>query len=121
MKLTQISPITGKQNSMDIPLSPEEYGRLYAEWRHSPKKIHEVFRTLSREQCEFIMSGIAPDEIEVVIPQRWNSSRLNWWTVVLCILLGPLALALTLAYFPFLLIGIVVAWVAISYAGSKTK
>ena len=121
MKLAQISPITGKQNSMDIPLSPEEYWRLYAEWRHSPKKIHEVFRTLSREQCEFIMSGIAPDEIEVVIPQRWNSSRLNLWTVVLCTLLGPLALALTLAYFPFLLIGIVVAWVAISYAGSKTK
>ena len=67
MKLTQISPITGKQNSMDIPLSPEEYGRLYAEWRHSPKKIHEVFRTLSREQCEFIMSGGAPGEADAAI------------------------------------------------------
>jgi hypothetical protein len=40
---------------------------MYAEWRHSPKKIHEVFRTLSREQCEFIMSGVAPGEADAAI------------------------------------------------------
>jgi hypothetical protein len=43
------------------------------------------------------------------------------WTVVLCTLLAPLALGLTLAYFPFLVIGIAVAWVVISCAGCKTK
>ena len=91
MKLTQISPITGKQNSMDIPLSPEEYGRLHAEWRHSPKKIHEVFRTLSREQCEFIMSGVAPGEDEVLTPQKWNSTTLNpvaiFWGYIIAVCL----------------------------------
>ena len=45
------------------------------------------------------------------------------WTVVLCTLLASLALALTLtlAYFPFVVIGIVVAWVVISCARGKTR
>lgn len=55
------SIITGKEGSMEIPLSQEEFETSYNSWR-SGTLIQEAFPTLTVEQREFLMTGITPDE-----------------------------------------------------------
>lgn len=55
------SILTGKEGSMEIPLSEEEFTNSYNSWR-SGTLIQDAFPTLSIEQREFLMTGITPDE-----------------------------------------------------------
>jgi hypothetical protein len=52
------SHMTGKFNTMEIPVTKEEV----LAWMHSDRHIQDVFPTLSAEQREFLMTGSTPGE-----------------------------------------------------------
>ncbi len=58
MKLTRKSLISGKFHTMDIPVTPEEIDAYVA----GDKDVQQVFPQLSKEQREFIKTGITPEE-----------------------------------------------------------
>lgn len=56
---TKISEYSGKQNSMEIPISHAEY----VDYLHDRNaKIQNTFPQLTDDQREFLMTGITPDE-----------------------------------------------------------
>lgn len=61
MKITKTSNLTGKQNTMDIPLTSLEFdmGELR---RANGELIQNVYPNLDNEQREFLISGITPEE-----------------------------------------------------------
>lgn len=52
-------PFTGEWNSMELPLTEQEYERGIAKWQNGAY-IQVAFPTLSAEQREFIKTGITP-------------------------------------------------------------
>lgn len=52
------SPLSGKKNSMDIPVSEE---RVRA-WMKSDELVQNAFPELTADQREFLLTGILPDE-----------------------------------------------------------
>ena len=59
--LARTSPISGKQNLLEIPLSIDAYNLGMAAWRRGAL-IQDAFPTLAADVREFIMSGITPKE-----------------------------------------------------------
>jgi len=59
--LVRTSPITNKQNQLEIPMSIEAYALGMAQWRRGAL-IQDAFPTLAADIREFIMSGITPKE-----------------------------------------------------------
>jgi len=57
MKVTKTSGFTGKEHTMDLPITPEELER----WR-SGALIQDVFPQLSADQREFLMTGVTKEE-----------------------------------------------------------
>lgn len=55
------SILSGKDGSMEFPLSEEEFNNSYNAWK-SGMLIQEAFPTLTTDQREFLMTGITPDE-----------------------------------------------------------
>ena len=62
MKLTNKSILTGKMNTMDLPIFTQDYERMFKDWQENGKLIQEVFHMLTPEQREFIMTGVTPQE-----------------------------------------------------------
>lgn len=60
--LTKLSPISGKENTMELPLSESEFSDAHYEWNGRGRLIQHAFPTLSAAQREFIMTGITPEE-----------------------------------------------------------
>ena len=58
MVLTKISQLTGREHSMEIPITKDELFDYY----RSGILIQHYFPKLSEDHREFIMSGITPDE-----------------------------------------------------------
>lgn len=58
MYLTKVSPITGKENSLELDITEEE---LY-DYINGGKLIQEAFPWLSAEEREFILTGITPED-----------------------------------------------------------
>jgi hypothetical protein len=94
MKLFKVSPLTNQEYSMNLPLEEDEYQRLYNEWRTSEKTINEVFNTLSREQCEFIRTGIVAESTPQIDWRSFNSPVLN--CIAILVSLGLMFFALIL-------------------------
>jgi hypothetical protein len=59
MKITKRSPFSGKINSMELPITPDQIDR----WQNG-ELIQNVFPTLSADQREFLMTGITAGEWE---------------------------------------------------------
>ena len=57
MLVTKQSPISGKMNSMELPITEAQ---LKA--HQNVELVQNVFPTLSREEREFLVSGISPKE-----------------------------------------------------------
>lgn len=58
MNITMRSTFTGVLNTMDIPITAEEFNR----WQNSGELIQRVFPDLSPEHREFLMTGATPEE-----------------------------------------------------------
>ena len=58
MVITRKSPITGNVNSMDIDVSRAQ---LEA-WKYGRILIQDAMPQLTRDECEFIKTGITPTE-----------------------------------------------------------
>ena len=57
MKITKRSPLTGKEHTMDLPITQEQLDRWEA-----GELVQQVFDDLSDSQREFLISGIYEDE-----------------------------------------------------------
>ena len=57
MKVTKISSLSGKENTMDLPITQEQI----QEWE-SGELVQHVFPELSPEEREFLMTGITDEE-----------------------------------------------------------
>ena len=55
------SILSGKDGSMEFPLSEQEFEASYNAWK-SGMLIQEAFPTLNADQREFLMTGITPEE-----------------------------------------------------------
>lgn len=63
MIVTKVSPLTGASNSMDIPISEQQYANWKA-GRLGP--IQKAFPHLTPGQREFLISGVTEEEWEVM-------------------------------------------------------
>ena len=57
MIVTKTSPFTGKEQSMDLPVTQEQIDN-----HNNGMLAHRAFPDLPAEQREFLISGITPDE-----------------------------------------------------------
>ena len=60
MKITKLSPVTGKANIMDLPIT---YGQ-FLDWQEGAL-IQHVMPDLSLDEREFLITGMTPED--------WNS------------------------------------------------
>jgi len=59
MEVSNFSILTGKLNTMDLPVTLEELNRFL-----KGELVQKVFPHLSDEQREFLLNGITPEESE---------------------------------------------------------
>lgn len=60
MQVTRYSPVSRRQNTLEINCTEEEI----AAWANSSQLIQDAFPHLSPGEREFLLSGITPDEWE---------------------------------------------------------
>jgi len=65
VQITKVSCLSGKRNSMVLPLAQEDYEYCVTRW-HNGMLIQEAFPMLDRNQREFIKNGITPDEFNIL-------------------------------------------------------
>lgn len=63
IRLTKVSGLTGKTNTLTIPLTQSEFDVCYKAYR-SGKLIQNAFPMLDAGLREFIKTGITPEEWE---------------------------------------------------------
>lgn len=61
MLITKTSSLTGKSNSLDIPLTQEEFNTAWQKYQ-TGTFIQDAFAMLSDDHREFLITGITPDE-----------------------------------------------------------
>lgn len=61
MKLTMLSPFSGQKNTLDLPISEQEFDKAYRFWKEGAY-IQDAFPNLSADHREFIKTGITPTE-----------------------------------------------------------
>jgi hypothetical protein len=61
ISLTKRSNLTGKVNTVELPLTNEAYQLSLKAWRNGAL-IQKAFPTLDADQREFIMTGITAEE-----------------------------------------------------------
>lgn len=61
MKLAMESPLTGKINVMELPLTPGQYRDALIK-RGNGALIQDAFPTLTAEQREFVLTGYTPED-----------------------------------------------------------
>ena len=62
IELTKNSPLSGKENTMFLPISKTEFTEKNLIRKVGKHLIQDVFPELSAEQREFINTGITPEE-----------------------------------------------------------
>jgi hypothetical protein len=65
VKVYRVSVLSGKLNSMVLPVAEEDYDYCVTRW-HNGMLIQEAFPMLDRNQREFIKNGITPDEFNIL-------------------------------------------------------
>ena len=66
MKITKKSMLTGKEHTMDLPVTEEELKR----WKDTNAKIQHVFPHLSDSEREFLMTGATDEEWNNAFPDE---------------------------------------------------
>lgn len=61
IKVSKVSPFSGEENTMEIPLTQEEFDAAHRRWQGGAM-IQDAFHMLDADQREFIMTGITPAE-----------------------------------------------------------
>ena len=64
MKITKLSSVTGKYHTMDLDVTEEQLKRFES----GEGLIQHIFPHLSDDQREFLLSGITPQEWNVLFP-----------------------------------------------------
>lgn len=57
----KVSPVSGKINEMELPLTESEYQKG-VRLRESGELIQNAFPTLNADQREFLITGMSPQE-----------------------------------------------------------
>lgn len=65
MKITKVSPLTGKENTMDLNVTPEQLSA----WR-SGVLIQVAMPHLSDAEREFIKTGYTQSDWDTIFPQE---------------------------------------------------
>lgn len=61
MKITKISQLTGNQHTMELNVTPEQIER-FENRINTGEYVQTIFSHLSKEEREFILTGITPSE-----------------------------------------------------------
>jgi hypothetical protein len=64
MKITKISPRTGKENTLDLPVTRQQID----DWKNSRFLIQDAFPDLTPGQREFLMTGYTEEDWEILFP-----------------------------------------------------
>jgi hypothetical protein len=64
MKIIKASLLTGRVNTMDLPITPDEW----MSWKSGRVLIQNAFPKLTAEQREFILTGYTPEDWEILFP-----------------------------------------------------
>jgi predicted DNA-binding transcriptional regulator AlpA len=67
LKVTRISPFSGKKHTMDLPITIAQLHRF-----EDGMAVQDVFPDLSPEQREFILTGITPEEWDEKLPPDFS-------------------------------------------------
>ena len=67
MSLTRKSPLTGKDNTLELDVTPEEW-RAWDDGRGP--LIQRCFPRLSDDEREFILTGCLPGEFETIMGEE---------------------------------------------------
>ena len=70
MKITRTCVLDGKQYTMEIPITEEDYKKCMHEYKIKGEHIQTAFRQLSAEHREFILSGITPERWDEIFPEE---------------------------------------------------
>lgn len=62
MLVTKTSPLTGKENTMDLPITQEQLDY----WKSSRTVIQDVFPNLSAAEREFLISGYTDEDWQMI-------------------------------------------------------
>ena len=63
MKITRVSPLTGRSTTLDINVSDEQI----KEWENGGL-IQDIMPNLTADEREFIISGCTPSDFDVLFP-----------------------------------------------------
>jgi len=64
MKLTKVSPLTGKVTTLDLPVTADEW----LSWKSGKVLIQHAMPQLTPDQREFVMTGYTPEDWEKMFP-----------------------------------------------------
>lgn len=64
MQITKVSPLTGRENTLDIPVSEEQLAR----WRLGEGPIQNIMPELTPDQREFLMTGYTKEDWATMFP-----------------------------------------------------
>lgn len=67
--LTKLSPITGKENTMELPIDEETFKTAEA-FRQRGMLIQHAYPMLSADHREFILTGVTPEEWAAAFPDE---------------------------------------------------
>ena len=67
MKVTRVSPLTGIEHTMDLPVSEAQMEEL-AKPRGTRRLIQEIFPLLSQSEREFLMTGYTQEDWDNMFP-----------------------------------------------------
>ena len=65
VKVTRISPISGKSHVMDLDITTDQVMR----WNAGNVKIQDCFPNLTASEREFLLTGITDDEWDEIFPE----------------------------------------------------
>lgn len=66
MLITRTSPLTGRDNTREIDVTPEQLSR----WQGGSGLIQDVMPHLSADDREFLISGSTPEDWATMFPPR---------------------------------------------------
>lgn len=65
MRITKISPYTGKENTMDLDITTKQLER----WTEG-ELIQDVMPHLSADEREFLITGLMPDDFKALFGEE---------------------------------------------------
>lgn len=74
MRVSRISPMTGKENVMELDISPEQAAELSSPGR---RLIQEIVPHLTAEEREFIKTGYTPEDWANLFPPGYEISNVT--------------------------------------------